>query len=517
MGGTHYGRYSKISDEETWNLIVSDGWAVPYAGYANVLTLASGSVGRGLYASYRANIMTAVIGSAFYVITANATTGILSASGVVGTLATNTGDVYMAENNGGQIVITDGVHVYVYNYNTFAFVTLSSTDFPFPSPGYVSFQNGHIIIASGGTTNWVLSAENDATMWSNTAQFVGSLQSKPDFIQAAVPMPGGGNNILIFGRNVAELWQDVGAALFPYQRASTFNVDYGCINPASIASLKNYVVWIAVNEQSGPVLMVATGNSIEPISTDGIDFKLGNLTDPTNCTGFLYQQDGHLLYQFTFPTDNLTYAFDFETKLFFCVSDENLNYHIARQIVYYNDTYYFVSLNGGNIYEFDTLYSDADYGAGNVFTIPRIRITPPLRLPTQRPFIVKSAGFTIENGLENTITNNIIYSDVNEILDTESGLNILCENGDILCTEQDVSETPIAYTNTSSSAVFLSTSRDGAVTFGSEWRLDMNPTAYRKSRFLWQRLGRANDITFQFRFEGLTRFTFTNGTIELYE
>ena len=109
VGGTHYGRYSKISDEETWNLIVSDGWAVPYAGYANVLTLASGSVGRGLYASYRANIMAAVIGSAFYVITANASTGILSAGLPLGPLATNTGDVYMAENNNGEIAITDGV------------------------------------------------------------------------------------------------------------------------------------------------------------------------------------------------------------------------------------------------------------------------------------------------------------------------------------------------------------------------------------------------------------------------
>src|SRR5262249_10525382 len=147
--------------------------------------------------------------------------------------------------------------------------------------------------ASLGTTNWVLSGFNDATSWSSDSQSVGSLQTKPDYIQAVVPVPGGGNNVLVFGRNVAEYWQYYGGSFFTYQRNSTANVDYGCINPASIASLNNYIVWIAVNEQSGPVLMVSKGNGIESISTDGIDYKLGNLTDPTNCTGFLYQQDGH--------------------------------------------------------------------------------------------------------------------------------------------------------------------------------------------------------------------------------
>ena len=65
-------------------------------------------------------------------------------------------------------------------------------------------------------------------------------------------MPGGGNNLLVFGTAVAESWQDVGAALFPYQRNSTFNIDYGCLNPSSIASLDNIVVWLGVNSNTGP-------------------------------------------------------------------------------------------------------------------------------------------------------------------------------------------------------------------------------------------------------------------------
>ena len=72
---------------------------------------------------------------------------------------------------------------------------------------------------------------------------------------------------------------------------------------------------------------------------------LANLSNAGNCTGFLFRQDGHMIYQFTFPDDNISYAYDFNTGLFFNVSDEKLNYHIARQVVLFNNDYYFVSLN----------------------------------------------------------------------------------------------------------------------------------------------------------------------------
>jgi hypothetical protein len=518
VGGTNYGRYPKISVEQTWNFIISDGFLVPYAGYKNVLTLSEALPGRGIYSSYRGDIMIAAIGSIVYSIAPNL------AATVIGNLFTNTGDVFIAENNGGQICLTDGVYVYVYNYAVPTTPLLLSSNpatpnyfvFPFPNPGYISFQNGRLIIACMDTFNWVLSGFNMATVWTNDAQHVGELQTKPDYVQATVPVPGGGNNLLVFGRNVTELWQDVGAALFPYQRNSTFNVDYGCLNPATVAHLKNFTVWLAVNEQSGPVLMVYIGNDIQPISTDGIDFTLGNLTNPENCTGFLYQQDGHVIYQFTFPDDNISYAYDFETKLFFNVSDENLNYHIAREIVYFNNTYYFVSLNGGNIYEFDTLFTDAEYAPDNIKQIPRIRITPPLRLPDQRYFIIKSLGFTIENGQPNIITTVVVPSPQGTPIATESGIQIATESGSIIDTEGE-NLIPAAVYTYSASSVSLAISRDGGENFGSFWKLDMNATGQRKSRFIYQRLGQANDCTFQLRFNGFGRFICTEGQVEVYK
>lgn len=529
VGGTHFGRYAKISQEETWNFIVSDNWLVPYAGYKNVLTLAGTTPGRGIYSSYRESMLIAVFGTLVYRINPTGTkqadgTPIFT-YGLVGTLETFEGDVYIAENNGGQIVITDGLYVYVYNYITtdptliFQSSNPAATynfSFPFSNPGYCSFQNRNIIIACQNTTTWVLSAPNDATVWSNTAPFVGTLQTKPDYVQAAVPVPGGGNNLLLLGRNVAEAWQFTASPLFPYQRQSTFNSDYGCINAATVASLGEVIVWIGVNEQSGPILMTYRSGKIEQISTDGIDFQLGNLNNPSDCTGFLYQQDGHLIYQFTFPTDNFSYAYDFETQLFFNVSDENLNYHIARQIVYFNNTYYFCSLNGGNLYEFDTKFSNAQYSATNFKDIPRIRITPPFRLPTQRPFIVKSLSFTLENGEPNEIVLNPIVGIPYQSINTESNNPIATESDQIIATEittifHDASP------QYAQNVVYLSVSRDGGVNFSSELKLPMNPTGKRQSRFIYQRLGRANDFTAQLRFVGPNRYVIADGLLEVYE
>ena len=523
VGSNKFGRYSKISAEQTVNFIISDDALVPYAGYKAVVLQSASSEGRGIYSSSRGNLMIAVWGSAVYRITQ----GLVA--DLVGNLGSSSGDVYMSENNNGEIAISDGTAntLYVVTWAgpggvvlplpSFATVTL-----PFvKSPGYISFQNGQFILVNQGTTNWYLSGFNDAKTvgvkgWGTLGYQVGSLQSKPDTVQAAVPIPGGGNNMLLFGHTVAEPWNYTGGALFPFQRYSTNNIDYGCLNPSSIAALDNYIVWLSANEQSGATVMIYSGTSAKSISTDGIDFKLAGLTNPNNCTGFLYRQDGHVLYQFTFPDNNLSYIYDINTGAFFTVTDENLNYHVARNVVYFNGNYYFVSLNGGNLYQFGTQYTNADYGPGMVHVIPRIRVLPPMRLPSQRMFILKSLGFTIENGQPNTITT---YPGLTEQqggeLSTEGVIQIATEGGVVLATEGPLITVLSTY-ELASENVDLSISRDGGETFGSSLRLPMNATGKRKSRFIFQRLGQANDATMQLRFSGQGRFVVFEGEVEVY-
>ncbi len=41
VGSTKFGRYPKISVEQTWNMIISDGFLVPFAGYLKVAELSA--------------------------------------------------------------------------------------------------------------------------------------------------------------------------------------------------------------------------------------------------------------------------------------------------------------------------------------------------------------------------------------------------------------------------------------------------------------------------------------------
>lgn len=477
VGGNKYGRYKKISAEQTFNMMISDSALVDYAGYQAVLALTNNpnGQGRGAHSSTIRNYIVVVVDNAVFTVTVvgtNPLTAIYAAT-FRGILATSEGEVYISENNNNQIALSDGLHIYIFNTLTLAF-TIAPIDFV---PGFLSFQNSRFICASIGEAVWRLSDFSNGLLWPDDSSHVGLLQTKPDTVQAAVPMPGRGNTLFLFGTTVGEQWNDTGAALFPYQRQSSFNLDYGCINPSSIAYQGNYIVWIGISEEAGPVVMYTTGGDIKEISTDGIDYLFSTLQSPEDCSGFLVKVDGHLFYQFTFKSDNISLILDMNTETFFTVTDENLNYHIARKIVYFDNNYYFVSYNDGNLYAFGTSFTNYNYSLPNATTpdvkeIPRIRYCPPVRFPTQRPYIAKSISFTIEQGQDNPLNN--------------------------MCVD-------------------LSVSRDGAETFSSQYRQYMNPTGARKSRFIYQRCGQVNDLTVQLQFWGANRFTCFDGILEVYQ
>ena len=451
VGGTEFGRYEKISSESTYNMIISDNWLVPFAGYQQVLELDPTGQGRGIYASGRYNIMLVVVDDNVWVISTN----INKTFG--GNIGTFTGDVYIASNNRGQFAISDQNKIYIYDIAT---NTTVASDALF-RPGHLSFQNDRFICADLDSNKWRLSKIGDGLFWPGDAQHVSAIRTKPDKAQITVPIPGRGNTLLVMGKSVGELWTDIGAQLFPYQRSTSANLDFGCVNPSSFAESTNIIAWLSSNDKSGYSIMMSDGGTPQKISNDGIDFKLSQLQNPADSYAMFFRQDGHLIFMLTFVTDNITWCYDFNTKKFFSLSDENLNYFIAKRVVFFNNTYYFVSLIDGNLYELSTQYTEYD---GKV--APRIRITPNFRLPDQSRFTVGYAGFTTESGITDDIQ-----------------------------------------------AVELSLSKDGGASFGSVVRKDLKTLGKRQNRLLFWRLGMANDLVLQWRFYGKSRFLATDGVI----
>ena len=475
VGSNNFGRYPKISVEQTYNMIVSDDWLVDYAGYKKVATI--GGTGRGLFSSTRLGKMIAVIDNVVYAIGTNLVPS------PIGNLNTYSGDAFIDEDVQNHVGICDKQTIWIYDYAANTFKEAYTTTPPAPGvgsdldfiPNYIAFHDGRFIATgkskSSNSTYWRLSdPSNQNTKFPNASAYVGLFQTKPDSPVAVFRFPGKGNLIFVMGRSVTEPWYDLGLRLFPYQKNTSYNLDYGCLNPATIAFNDNIVVWLAANEKSGPFIAYTMGGEIVPISNDGIDFKLSELQHPENSYGFLFKQDGHLFYQITFPQDNLTYTYDFNTKRFYTLCDPMMNYHIAKRCVFFNNTYYFLSFQDGNLYELSTKYTDADGEE-----IPRIRIPPTFRLPDSSPFIVNNISFPIEQGNpQNNPEGNIPRAD-------------------------------------------LSISNNGGESFGSSVGMNLNPVGKRKNRFIYWNLGYSNEITPQLRFWGKGRFVVGNGTMDYYQ
>lgn len=538
-GSSIFGRYPKISVEHTYNMFISDNFLVPYAGYKVAIPESIlGEEGRGLHTSTKLNRIILVSGNKVYLVNLfydqdnqmNFDTSVVN----IGTLLTNTGVVFITENNKPQILISDKVALYLYDPTlTPAFQQVPNLTF---TPGYVDFHDTYFLCAASQDTiytppannTWRLSGQNDGLTWPSVAQNVGLLETKPDNTQAVVRFPSKGNLIIVMGQAVTEFWFDTAAQLFPYQRNNSQSIDYGCLNPDTIATTDEFVVWLAQNEKSGPIIMYCDGGVPQKITTDGIDYLMSQFKNPSDSRAFLFRQDGHLLYHINFYTDNYSLIYDFNTQKFFNVSDENLNYFIGNALAFFNNQYYLISNKNGNLYAFDTIFTTYDG-----VEVPRIRTCSHTRDPDQLYRIANDVGFTIESGetdyqqeylgplfLITEDGNRLITEGGSIFLNTEDDEFLISEDDQFLLSQQNTDESDFLIAEQDdivyvTPRVDMSISYDGGASFSSDFPYVLPPIGRRRNRLMWWQLGAYNDMVFMFKFWGLGRFVCTDGLVSV--
>lgn len=474
VGGSTFGRYPKIDISKTYNMFVSDNWLVNYPGFQLINNLLQGGFGRGIFNSVRGSFMLVVISSSIFKLdlTLNVT--------FVGQIDTTLGIVFMDENLNHQVCIVDGQNAYIYNYidNSLTLQTLMFNAQPI-FPSYVCYHNTFFLFGSSphsaNSQNWYVF--QFAT--NSTISFVidRSLQTKPDVALAVKRIPGRGNNVLVLGSTVAEVWTQVGG-LEAYRRVQSFNIDNGMVSNATLAANDEYVCWLAQNENNAPYIMYTDGSSTKRISSDGIDFILSSIKYPGDSSAFFYRQDGHLFYQINFysPQDNLSLVYDFTTQMFFHASDQNQNFYPALQNIFFNGAIYFVSPNDGGLYIMDTNYLTYNYTLSDNLLgqeIPRIRICKTVRRKNSDRFRIGKFVFTMEQGV-------------------------------------------LTVPSQQPSRVDMRLSKNGNQSFGNIVSRPLNPAGRYQNQIIWERLGQCNEITIQLSFIGFQRFVCSNGILEIF-
>lgn len=522
-GSSSFGRYQKISSAKTYNMYISEDWLINTAGWRRIYDLLPAGEGRGLFHSVRGDFLLAVVNSSVFRID----NGIVVT--FIGNLSTASGEVFMDENLSSQVCIVDGINAYIYNHSLSPNLTIQAVA-PLV-PKYVDYHNSFFLFGNGDTTSngsaWYIYQFASPTTISLVTSL--ALQTKPDYAIAVLRLPGQGNNILVFGTSVCEIWTQVDTIQF-YRRNSTINIDYGTASVSTISTSDKYVAWLAINESNSPVIMVYTGQTFGPISSDGIDYQLSKVQFPDQSTAMFYKQDGHLFYQLTFfnPVDNFTLIYDFTTQKFFNLSDNNLDYHPARHFAYFDNKIYFLSLNNASLYESSTdltTYNEnlplAVQDPNLVLEIPRVRICETVRDADSSPFRGNSVVITIEQGQDEAVTGISLLGNQN-LLITEAAfivpLDLIITEGGIPMADETsgagigAGDLPIPY----QPRVDLSVSRDGGITWSNTVGRFLNPVAIRQNILNWESVGACNYLTLKFRFWGTSRFVVTKGVLEVY-
>lgn len=451
VGGTKFSRYKKISSELTLNMAVSGAdvgnpTLVPYAGYQKKITFPSGEA-RGLFTGTHLKGMIAVFGSSVYLISSQLNFRL------IGSLDTTSGFVHIQENFNSQICIEDNLKIYIYDYANSSFTT-PEIDF---RPIYLTFKDT-FFIATGDDDRAHYSDTNQGEVWPTQNNF--QLQTDGDILQAAVSFQ---TRIWMVGQNISEIWNRQPTQLVVYQRDNSAAVSYGAVSRETIASDFGLLVWLAKSKQSTPSIAFSVGGAGQPqfISDGGLDYIFTTLTAPQDSVASLYQVDGHVFYHLTFYTDNFSIAYDFDNKEVYVLTDENLNHHIAKEVVEFDNKLYFISFVDSALYEMSTNYTTYD-GA----TIPRFRVPENVIFPDGKPRKFRKLVLTAEQG-----------------------------------------------NSSDEHRIDLSISNDSGVTFGNTISQRLNTLGHRQGTVVFRNFGRSNDFTPKFGFWSQDRFVINDGIL----
>jgi hypothetical protein len=284
----------------------------------------------------------------------------ISAAGVatnVGTLDSSVGRVAMSDN-GTQVIIVTGGTGYTYNTSTTTFAAIADPDFP-ATARTVTYVGGYFIVTEVDSQKWYVSGLNDGTTWS--ALDFATAEYTPDNLQTAAENYG---ELWLFGDESTEVWSLLLSGTFPFTRLEGSKNNWGCISRFSVARVENQLIWLGNPPDGGtPQVVINSGYQAIPISTPAMDYEIATYSVTADAYAYAYKDEGHQFYVITFPSANVTWAFDFLTKRWHKRSSKvNGDYleHNSLGYVYFAGKHLVSSVEDGKIYEMSLNYYTED-------------------------------------------------------------------------------------------------------------------------------------------------------------
>ena len=278
----------------------------------------------------------------------------------------------------GNYVISNSQTVGSETMYALNFSVLPSSDGAFVGGTVVDIVDNYFVYNYPNTQQWAASNILSPITYglSFASKFTG-----PDNLVSLICDHG---QVYLLGENTSEVWADVGTFPFAFQRIPGSSSQQGIAAPFSIARLGNSFAYLSKNNRGQAEIVMMNGYFPTRISTHAVENTLvdQNISD---AVAYTYQLEGHETYVISFPTLDLTWAFDVTTGLWhkWLWVDSNNVYH--RHRTQCSALFQGVVLAGdwqnGQIYKLDlTNYTD------NGDTIRRLRRAPHLVSDLQREY-----------------------------------------------------------------------------------------------------------------------------------
>lgn len=118
----------------------------------------------------------------------------------------------------------------------------------------------------------------------------------------------------LIGDTHSEVWYNSGGATFSFSRLPGIGPRIGCAAKHSIAAVGAELCWLGrIGEQGENVVVMTNQYAWNRVSTHAIEHAISGYPQVSDAIGDSYEEEGHLFYQLTFPTADVTWVLDVTT------------------------------------------------------------------------------------------------------------------------------------------------------------------------------------------------------------
>ena len=367
------------------------------------------------------------------------------------------------------------------------FAYLPSTDGAFTGGTTVDIVDNYFVYSRPSSQQW--GASNALSPISIGTSF-GSKDGAPDNLVALIVDH---REVYLLGENSSEVWVDVGAAQFPFQRIPGTSTQHGIAATFSVARVGNSFAYLSQNNRGQGEIMMMNGYIPQRISNHAVENTLVNQTI-NDAIAWTYQLEGHEIYVISFPTINLTWAYDIASGMWHkWLYTNNLGQyerHRGNCCAVFQGMVMVGDYSNGTLYELDKAnYTDSGQN------VRRLRRAPHLTADLQRQYFdelqIQFQPGVGTTGVSNT-AGNYFFSN---ILFIASGTTFTILPGESYTIGQP--DQINSKTTTTNPQAMLRWSNDGGSTWSKEYWVSIGQQGRYKNRAIWRRLGMARDRIYE--------------------